>query len=637
MKKDFLLDDYQNFIIGANYFASHAGTNMWKEWDEKVVEKDFSLLSQYGIEVLRVFPIWSDCQPITTQYIHGKSWDNAPREVMLGEMPLDETKEGIAGVDIKMFEHFDTMCLLAEKYNIKLIVGLITGFMSDRRFVPPAFNERNIFTDPFAQKWTIKFVRYFVERYKECKTISAWDLGNEVCWLDQAGSCEASYSWASLVTNTIKSIDSQRPVATGLDWTDTTSKEWNTMDMGEIMDIMTSHPYACFSYASGQAINEMNAIRYVSSTTVALGDMAKKPCLLEEVGAIGYSTLNERSEAGFMHGILFDSWVNNCYGMMWWCAFDQGELSHNPYRWNGRGSDYGLFDKNYRPKASVIEAKKFYDLLRSLPFKNLPERIRDTVCIVPRGVGNKERDFVAVVDTLAKQAGLDVEFSFADQCLPDATLYILPSVSSPQYVNKDRFVELLNKVKNGADLFVSMDNCYLRWFNEVTGLDVFQRRAYNGSGLIEIEGNKIESHAKYEYICDNVDGEIIAENQNGNPVFVCHKLGNGRVYSYLAPLELSCMIDSNFVKTNSYCIYKYLRDNINTKKVAKCKHPEVGLTEHILNENERILVLINYTPKKTKVELELIEDYRIDEIYYGRYEGDMIIDENDAIILKIKK
>ena len=66
--------------------------------------------------------------------------------------------------------------------------------------------------------------------------------------------------------------------------------------------------------------------------------------------------------------------------------------------------------------------------MRSLPFENLPERIRDTVCIVPRGVGNKERDFVAVVDTLAKQAGLDVEFSFADQCLPDAPLYILPSV-----------------------------------------------------------------------------------------------------------------------------------------------------------------------------------------------------------------
>jgi hypothetical protein len=157
----------------------------------------------------------------------------------------------------------------------------------------------------------------------------------------------------------------------------------------------------------------------------------------------------------------------------------------------------------------------------------------------------------------------------------------------------------LNKVKNGADLFVSMDNCYLRWFNEVTGLDVFQRRAYNGSGLIEIEGNKIESHAKYEYICDNVDGEIITKNQNGNPVFVCHKLGNGRVYSYLAPLEFLCMSDGNFTKTNNYCVYKYLRDNMKNDKVAKCNRSEVGLTEHILNNNERILVLINYTSEKT--------------------------------------
>ena len=40
MKKDFLLDDYDNFIIGANYFASHAGTRMWELWDASIVEKD---------------------------------------------------------------------------------------------------------------------------------------------------------------------------------------------------------------------------------------------------------------------------------------------------------------------------------------------------------------------------------------------------------------------------------------------------------------------------------------------------------------------------------------------------------------------------------------------------------------------
>ena len=29
------------FVFGANYWASHAGTRMWSEWDESVVDEDF--------------------------------------------------------------------------------------------------------------------------------------------------------------------------------------------------------------------------------------------------------------------------------------------------------------------------------------------------------------------------------------------------------------------------------------------------------------------------------------------------------------------------------------------------------------------------------------------------------------------
>ncbi len=637
MKKDFLLDDYDNFIIGANYFASHAGTRMWELWDASIVEKDFKIMSEYGIEVLRVFPIWSDFQPITSQYIHGKSYDKEPREVTWGERPLDDTKEGIAGVDIKMIEHFDEFVELAKKYNLKFIVGLLTGFMSDRRLVPPALNERNIFTDSFAQKWTIKYVRYFVERYKDCDVISAWDLGNEICWLDDAGNTDASYVWSSLITNTIKSIDHIRPVATGLDWSYTEKNNWNTMDMGEVMDIMTSHPYACFSYASNEPINAMKTIRFVTGSTVALGDMAKKPCLLEEVGSIGYSVLNERSEADFLRGILFDSWANNCYGMQWWCAFDQGEMGHNPYRWNGRGSDYGFFDKNFRAKPIAFEAKKFYDLLRKLPFRSLPERIKDAVCIIHKKNNFDERSFVAFVDTLGKQAGLDIKFAYADQKLDDAPLYILPCVMSAQYLNKDRFLELLDKVKNGADLFISMDNCYLRWFPEVTGLDVYQRKGFCGNNNIELFGEKVSSYAKYEYICDNVDGEVIAENENGNPVFVCHKLGKGRVYSFLAPFETSAMRQPEILSTNAYYVYKVLKDRMTTSKVSQCLHSQVGLTEHILSENERVLVLINYSPQKVETDIILENGWNVSEVLYGKYDEKAFFENNDAIILKIKK
>ena len=50
--------------IGCNYWASHAGTSMWKNWDENVVRNDLKMLSEMGCEMLRVFPNWKDFQPI---------------------------------------------------------------------------------------------------------------------------------------------------------------------------------------------------------------------------------------------------------------------------------------------------------------------------------------------------------------------------------------------------------------------------------------------------------------------------------------------------------------------------------------------------------------------------------------------
>ena len=38
------------FLLGCNYWASHAGTRMWADWRPEVVERDFRLLSEAGLE-----------------------------------------------------------------------------------------------------------------------------------------------------------------------------------------------------------------------------------------------------------------------------------------------------------------------------------------------------------------------------------------------------------------------------------------------------------------------------------------------------------------------------------------------------------------------------------------------------------
>ncbi len=52
------------YLVGCNYWASHAGTEIWARWSEETVDRDFAELKKYGVRTLRVFPNWRDFQPI---------------------------------------------------------------------------------------------------------------------------------------------------------------------------------------------------------------------------------------------------------------------------------------------------------------------------------------------------------------------------------------------------------------------------------------------------------------------------------------------------------------------------------------------------------------------------------------------
>ena len=117
---------FNTFCTGDNYWASHAGTRMWADWDDAVVEQDFKKLHDAKLTVLRIFPLWSDFQPI----VQHRGGAGNPREIRLREEPLPNTEAGRAGIDAVMVERFERFCDLAAKYELKLIVGLLTGWMS---------------------------------------------------------------------------------------------------------------------------------------------------------------------------------------------------------------------------------------------------------------------------------------------------------------------------------------------------------------------------------------------------------------------------------------------------------------------------------------------------------------------------
>ena len=163
------------FFVGCNYWASHAGTAMWRDWKPEVVAGDFRVLAGHGLQVLRVFPLWPDFQPIHALTGGGQHFV----EMRFGDRPLPDTPAGRAGVEPVMVERFRELCRMAHESNLKLVVGLVTGWMSGRMHVPPAFERVNVLTDPLAIQWQVRMVRHLVRELRNCDAIAAWDLGNE--------------------------------------------------------------------------------------------------------------------------------------------------------------------------------------------------------------------------------------------------------------------------------------------------------------------------------------------------------------------------------------------------------------------------------------------------------------------------
>ena len=133
---------------GCNYWASHAGIYMWRNWSQEIVEEDFKKIAQGGMSLLRVFPLWEDFQPVEQLRCVAGCADGYIRSSE--ETPL---LPGDDGLDPVMLERFRTFADLAEKHHLKLVVALLTGWMSGRLFVPRVLEGRNLFTDPEALKW----------------------------------------------------------------------------------------------------------------------------------------------------------------------------------------------------------------------------------------------------------------------------------------------------------------------------------------------------------------------------------------------------------------------------------------------------------------------------------------------------
>lgn len=611
------------FMLGCNYWASNAGTEMWKNWDENAIREDLSILTQNGVEYMRVFPNWRDFQPIIPlMEAKGKITEYRLEGDIIPQNPyyLDET----------MMDRFSKFCDICDEFNVKLVVGLLTGWMSGRLFIPSALYGKNLFTDPVALLFEQRFIKGFVLRFKDKNAIYAWDLGNECNCMSCSDNNFVSENWTSVISNAIKANDNIRPVVSGMHGLSADPlARWSIQGQGEFTDILTTHPYPYWcAHTRKDEIGTFRTSVHATCETKLYSDISNKPCLVEEIGTMGPMMCSDERAAEFLRCNLFSNWANGAAGVMWWCANEQTNLTTAPYTWNMCEVELGMINADRQPKPILQEMGKFAEFLKGLDFE-LPKTKEDAVCILTQA--QDQWGVAYMTYALSKQADMSLKCVYCNQPLPESDVYMLPSINAHWVMPGEKYAEIKERVYNGATLYISNQDGVLSGFEELTGLKVLDSSLINKSGSIELNGEKIELYRDRVYRTVAIGAEVIAYDDMGIPAVSKHSYGKGAVYYVNFPLETMLLNESNAFDSNRYKIYNKIFTDVKKNHKVICRNQYIAITEH-KNNDKTYCIAVNYSQNTQKTNF-IFNNCKISKIYYGDVEE---INPFDAVVFEIK-
>ncbi len=243
---------------------------------------------------------------------------------------------------------------------------------------------------------------------------------------------------------------------------------------------------------------------------------------------------------------------------------------------------------------------------------------------------------------LAQQAGINLNFSYIEDVLPDAPLYIVPSLNSNS-VSVNAVEKLMNKVENGAILYISASYGFFRNFAKDFGIKIKKMlELENGSEKCLFE----ENNEQFELILPLVkkfDVELcgakaIAHTSDWNPLFFEYNYGKGKLFLLLSGFELWLSKLPHTFDKDYYKIYSYLKKNAVTKQILNAEDKFVTVTEHCLSNGNRIVVAINNQNKAVDT---ILGRANITKVFYGEvYQQDeqvcAALKANDMVVFEIR-
>ena len=620
------------FMIGCNYWDSASGTDMWRNWDESVVEKDLAALEQCGVKYLRVFPNWRDFQPVAKLY----SCQGGFGEYVNAndESDLDHN---VSGVSDEMIAHFRRFAEIADAHSMKLNVGVLTGWMSGRLFKPQTLDGKNAITDSEALMWTHRFINAFVSAVQDIDNIVLWDLGNECNNLGPVKCRSDAYAWTAFVRNAIRQADSRkRPIASGMHGLSANAHaNWTIADQGEICDMMTTHPYPSPTIKNNiEPYNGLRGTIFPTAQSMYYSGLGNRPCMIQEQGTFSPTNGNREMSAQFLRVNVLSAWANDLTGYFWWCGTEHIKLNQPPYSWIIMERQLGMLDVNGQPKPVGREMAKMQKVLSALP--PLPVKQIDAICVLPHEGDPQLKAMSTFV--LAQEAGFNIGIRNTNTPIPESNTYIVPCIEGWNVMGKRTLDFLLDRVMNhGAKcLFTYQGGDFI----DIENLFGFTSNGIRRTGkkhIAKFPFGDIEYIADREMYLESVGAEVLVTNEEGNIVLSRNRLGKGYVYFLAFPLEMqACNETDGFnpeLTQPYYEIYRMFAKEVCDSYVVQTQSPYIGITQHKNEDGSFYVTAINYTEKDRNPELVCKAGWQC-EVLYGNME---CISACDGLVMLVKQ
>lgn len=609
----------KNFAIGCNYWASNAGMKTWERFDKSVIEKDFQTLSSHGVDTIRVFPTWDAFQQVEDLRTSAKSF-----KIRSGEDYLPNPE----GMNQTQMQNFATMLDLAEKYNFKVIVSLITGWMSGRRFMPKLLASDNLIASPRALVWECKFIKHFVSYFKNRDCIVAWEPGNECNCLDNDTTEEQTELWLSAITNAIRAEDNTRPIYSGMHSLIDFEWKWNIPMVSYYTDVQTTHPYPLFTpCCSREQVLKMRSILHPAAETVLYADIANQKCMVEEINVLGPMVLSNDYTPEFLTKSIATCFQYGSNGYLWWCAFDQDHLDFAPYDQSVLEQNLGLCYNDGTPKPTLKEMKNLSSLLA--PLENLPAPDKHVCVVLTSTTGQNYWKSAYASFLMAAQSGYTVDFMYETQPLKDYDYYIVPCLKSVGGLPKRTHTALMEKVKNGAKVLFTYQGGYLADVERVAGFKVKGREELAKTFNVNVLGKDVA--IKSSVNLETVESGATVLLKDKFNVLTVNDYGKGKVYFLNADLEVNYTDEFEPHQTDLYLVYKYFLSSLNLPLTVKSKYCTV--TYHSLANGKKGVFITSLGDEKS---VELDGDFKVCDVKYATLKNKTLTFDNCFAYLEIE-